>query len=199
MQRFNIFAVARLAWFPLLAIASPASADDAAQRVWKTQTDRSIREARELFQTAVKPTDDWSECSVQEKWSTYPIGAAEAQKYLGLKLWANVLSPQESTKLAEIINSKDRRFVCDEAEREKTAEKQRAQPVDRRIKETTYEYGFPVFNTSFTRAILMTHFLSLGSLPGRRIPPAGNGGAAIYAKRSGTWKFVEFINYYHFH
>jgi hypothetical protein len=161
-------------WVVLLAGAEPSGV------VAAEKPDRLQQEAIALFQSIVQhEPGQMDSCALADSWDNYSIPEEFARRHLGMKLHANLVSPDTGTKPAEIIDPQgvNRQAFCseDEAKRQKNTKLEDFRTGALKIEKGPYDlsptltsalrkYTFPVFDPSYRRAVIVTSYTSI--IPG---------------------------------
>ena len=157
-------------------------------------------EAKLLFKAVLADGLPAQPCQLDSTWDNYPIPESVARKYLGLRLHAELSSPQSETVPYEILDSVDSEFFCsaDETKKFEIERLKRFEAgTEKSFEVTRTQYTFPVFSDDYRSAVLVVS----GSRSRWLRTPEGiqsfaadaAGYAAVYKKSGNAWRFVTTV------
>jgi hypothetical protein len=186
----------------VLLIAHPCEAQTRAER------DRLALEARGLFQALDRNPSDIGRCAFEREWDGRPVLAETAQRHLKLAVRADLVVSDPPASIIQVIDPEGTRpeYFCRAEERASVRREALATFAAKGgtvIRFVSIGYGFPVFNTDYTRAALVVQRQvdsHLRMADGTFKPSLeATGGAEIYEKRNGTWRQIAYDSYYTAH
>jgi hypothetical protein len=153
-----------------------ARADEEMEKAFEKRTEWTNREAGELLRVLLSDRIEHPQpCMFASKWSTRPIDASLAQKYLGSTLHADLLAPDAGKAPAEIVDpaATMQGAFCSDADADQSwnqrqalfrsgmspgeTEKHRRHPF---VRMTRTDVTMPVFDTTFTVAIVVVSHIT---------------------------------------
>ncbi|WP_148210590.1 hypothetical protein [Beijerinckia indica] len=183
-------------------------AEDAEEIKLEEEQARLKKEAEDLFRSVLADEPKAERCEIEAEWGEYSIPESVARQYLGLKIHADLSPPYSETKPYLGMAPKDIIHPSNDAlcSKESTKEREKASGIneDKAIDIHHISYTFPVFDDNYNIAIIVitSIYWSYRSIPGAgiiKMPPEGEGSAAIYAKSlDGVWRRITTINLFHF-
>lgn len=188
----------------LVATARPANADT------NTLQSRAIGAALSLFRHVARPAAFSGPCSLHAIWDTRSVARTTARTHLGIRVVADLVAIDQGTAPAAIIDPQNRSpgQDCNDHERQRAhdarLEAWRRDPsASRQLRLNTIRYTFPVFNTDFSRAIIVVSHHAVivtRSDDGTETRSSeGDGSAQIYVRRGGRWHFHARDDYFSYH
>ncbi len=181
--------------------------------VWEKARERQKQEAINLFRVVLQDDEEKpAPCEFRAKWLEYPIPA----QYFGSKIPADLVPSNIPADPSEIMDPSGtmREAFCNEADdelrlsflieslrRKELWDEKNSRNRLNWFKIFRREYTFPIFDRNYRRAIIVSSGLE-------RFwywKPDGPfrhglhlmGGASIYEKRKGRWRFIKHHNLFH--
>jgi len=169
----------------------------------KAENERDARlkaEAKLLFKAVLADDPPAQPCQLDSSWDNYPIPEAVARKYLGLRLHAELASPQTDTNPYEILESVESKFFCSANETSKFVSEQ-LKKFEAGAETSFYinsrKYTFPVFSDDYRTAVLVasgSRSTWLRTPEGiRSLAGEAAGGVEVYQRRGNVWRRVTTI------
>jgi len=204
-----------LVWSLSLGLLAAAEPRDlvAAER-----PDRLTREAIALFRSVLKhKPGELGSCTLANRWNRYPVPEEVARRHLGMKLHAELVSPNTTTP-AEVIDPEGaiRQAFCgsSEAARQMDAQvedfrnggvnvEKRPFDLNPRLTVVIRDYSFPVFDRGYRRAAIVMAYTSrqwvkVSDGEVRSLGISGAGEAVVYAKHGRLWQRAAREHLFHF-
>jgi hypothetical protein len=187
----------RAVWFAGLALCFSLQGTVKAEN----QRDAQLKAEAKLLFTAVLADEQPSQpCQLVSSWDNYPIPEAVARKYLGLRLHAELASPQTDTTPYEILESAESKFFCGADEASNFVSEQLKQfeaGTETILYISSTKHTFPIFSDDYQRAVLVVS----GSRSTWRRTPEGirslageaAGSVWVYQKRGKAWRRVTTV------
>jgi hypothetical protein len=169
----------------------------------KAEDESDVRinaEAKLLFKAVLADKPPSQPCQLDSTWDNYPIPESVAREYLGLRLHAELSSPQSATTPYEILDSADSEFFCSADETRKLDGERLTQfeaGTEKSFDIRRTKYTFPVFSDDYRTAVLVasgSRSTWLRTPEGiRRLAGEAAGYAAVYQKSGDAWRRVTTI------
>ncbi|MBZ6074762.1 hypothetical protein [Microvirga puerhi] len=214
--------MSKAAWTVLafcVALLTSAKIDSAisGEEVWEKHQRKLKQEAVELFQAVLSEIEyKPKRCEFQIDWHDYAVPEEVARSYLKSTIHADLVPPHHATTPAEILDPAGaiREAFCTEEEEKKwqsslveelsakdVASKSGDGPASSQFSTLRREYTFPIFDKNFRRAVIIVSGIerSWSRRPNGQIGRWMHlmGGASIYEKRNGQWRFLKHENLFH--
>jgi hypothetical protein len=157
-------------------------------------------EAKLLFKAVLADAPPTQPCQLDSTWDNYPIPESVARKHLGLRLHAELSSPNSGTVPPEILVSADSEFFCSADQTGKFEGEQLKQfeaGTEKSFEIKRRQYSFPVFSDDYRSAVLVVSGSQLTWIRTpegiRRLAVEAAGAAEVYKKSGNAWRLVTKI------
>ncbi len=171
---------------------------------------RAINAALALFRDVARPDGFSGPCSLHAIWDTRSVARTTARAHLGIRVVADLVSIDQGTTPAAIIDPQNRSpgQDCNDHERQRAHDARleawrRDSSAGRQLQLRTIRYTFPVFNTDFSRAIIVVShhavIVTRSDDGAESRSSEGDGSAQIYVRRGGRWHFHAREDYFSYH